>query len=217
VRSKTRIVLADDHPIFVAGLRNLICAEPDFELVGEASTGLAALRLTSEQRPDVAIVDISMPEMNGIVLSRRIVEELPSVRILVLTLHEDRAYLNQALQAGVRGYMLKRSAAENLIQAVRAVMIGGLYVDPVIANQMFDNERRRPGSMPAIETELTPREAETLKFIALGETNKEIGRRLDVSTKTVETFKSRGAAKVGLRTRADIVRYAAAQGWLSDI
>src|SRR5581483_2121306 len=114
---KTRIVLADDHPSVLDGLRNLVRAEDDFELVGEAASGLGALKLIRETRPDVAVVDISMPELNGIVLCRRLAGELPDVRLLVLTLHEDRAYLNQAIEAGVRGYVLKRSAVENLVQA----------------------------------------------------------------------------------------------------
>jgi DNA-binding NarL/FixJ family response regulator len=220
VSERIRIVLADDHPIFLAGLRKLICGEEDFELVGEASTGLQALKLVFESKPDVAIIDISMPELNGIALSRRILEALPTVRILVLTLHEDRAYLNQALRAGVRGYLLKRSASDNLVQAVRAVMVGGLYVDPAKAGELFNSEdRKRPagGSAGSIDAELTAREAETLKFVALGETNKEIARRFEVSVKTVETFKSRGAAKMGLKTRADIVRYAITHGWLNAV
>jgi DNA-binding NarL/FixJ family response regulator len=122
--SKTRIVLADDHPIVLDGLRNLIRAEDDFELVGEAGSGLAALKVIRETRPDVAVLDISMPEINGIVLSRRLVGEIPELSVLMLTLHEDRAYLNQALEAGVRGYVLKRSAVENLVHAIRAVLVG---------------------------------------------------------------------------------------------
>ena len=124
--SKTRIVLADDHPIVLDGLRNLIRAEDDFELVGEAGSGLTALKVIRETRPDVAVLDISMPELNGIVLSRRLTGEIPELSVLMLTLHEDRAYLNQALEAGVRGYVLKRSAVENLVHAIRAVMAGNL-------------------------------------------------------------------------------------------
>ena len=137
---KIRIVLADDHPIVLDGLRNLIRAEPDFELVGEAASGLSALKIIREQRPDVAVLDISMPELNGILLSRRLAGEMPALRLLVLTLHEDRAYLNQALEAGVRGYVLKRSAVENLVQAIRAVMVGGLYINPAIVGRVFERQ-----------------------------------------------------------------------------
>jgi len=216
---RSRITLADDHPVVLAGLRNLIREAADFELVGEAATGLAALKMIREVKPDVAVVDVSMPELNGIVLSRRLATECPSVRVLLLTLHEDRAYLKQALEAGVRGYVLKRSAAENLIHAIRAVLVGGLYVDTAIADRMFDRGPMRASRSvnAGAAGELTDRETEVLKFVALGFTTKEIARKFDVSTKSIETFKARGAAKLDLRTRADIVRYASAQGWLDEI
>jgi DNA-binding NarL/FixJ family response regulator len=218
VNGETRIVLADDHPIVLNGLRNLVVAEEDFELVGEASSGTEALRVIREKRPDVAVIDISMPELNGISLSRRIAKELSFVKILILTLHEDRAYLRQAIDAGARGYLLKRSAAENLVPAIRAVVTGGLYVDPAIANRLFDSTPKqgngiKNGRMP----DLTDREGDVLKLVALGYTNKEIARRLDVGVKSVETYKSRGVEKLGLKTRAELVRYASVQGWLSDI
>ncbi|HYA04985.1 MAG TPA: response regulator transcription factor [Xanthobacteraceae bacterium] len=214
--SKTRIVLADDHPIVLDGLRNLIRAESDFELVGEAASGLAALKLIREQRPDVAVLDISMPEINGIVLSRRLAGEMPALRVLVLTLHEDRAYLNQALEAGVRGYVLKRSAVENLVQAIRTATVGGVYIDPAIAGRAIDGKRASSHSSlhgkgtPA----LTEREAAVLKMAAQGFTNKEVASRLDVGVKSVETYKARGLEKLALKTRAELVRYASAQGWL---
>jgi len=214
----TRIVLADDHPVVLNGLRNLIQAEDDLDLVGEASTGLAALKVIREQRPDVAVVDISMPELNGIMLSRRLAEEMPSTRLLVLTLHEDRAYVNQAMEAGVLGYVLKRSAAENLVRAIRAVVVGGLYVDPAISDRMLDSAPKRVGrSRDGGASELTDREAAVLKLAALGFTNKEIAGRLAIGVKSAETYKARGVEKLGLKTRAELVRYASAQGWLADI
>jgi DNA-binding NarL/FixJ family response regulator len=218
VNGATRIVLADDHPIVLNGLRNLIAVEPDFALVGEACSGIEALKIIRDKKPDVAIIDISMPELNGISLSRRVARELPSVKVLILTLHEDRAYLRQAIDAGVRGYLLKRSAAENLVRAIRAVVTGGLYVDPAIAYRLFDSTPKqgnglKDGRMP----DLTDREGDVLKLVALGYTNKEIARRLDIGVKSVETYKSRGVDKLGLKTRAELVRYASVQGWLSDI
>jgi DNA-binding NarL/FixJ family response regulator len=214
--SKTRIVLADDHPIVLDGLRNLIAAETDFELVGEAASGLAALKVIREKRPDVAVLDISMPEINGIVLSRRLAGEMPGLRVLVLTLHEDRAYLNQALEAGVRGYVLKRSAVENLVQAIRAVTTGGLYVDPSISGRALNGKRphSKPSAHRGTAPALTERETAVLKMMALGFTSKEIASRLDVGVKSVETYKARGFEKLGLKTRAELVRYASAQGWL---
>jgi len=216
VTEKIRIVLADDHPIVLDGLRNLIRAEPDFELVGEAASGLSALKIVREQRPDVAVLDISMPELNGIVLSRRLAGEMPGLRLLVLTLHEDRAYLNQALEAGVRGYVLKRSAVETLVQAIRAVMVGGLYIDPAIVGRVFENKQvnKRLAARKGVAPALTDREADVLKMAALGFTNKEIASRLDVGVKSIETYKARGLEKLGLKTRAELVRYASGQGWL---
>ena len=213
---KIRIVLADDHPIVLAGLRNLIRAEPDFELVGEAASGLSALKIIREQRPDVAVLDISMPELNGIVLSRRLAGEMPALRLLILTLHEDRAYLNQALEAGVRGYVLKRSAVENLVQAIRAVLVGGLYIDPAIVGRVFESKQvsKRLAARKGVAPALTDREADVLKMAALGFTNKEIASRLDVGVKSIETYKARGLEKLGLKTRAELVRYASGQGWL---
>lgn len=219
MNEKIRIALADDHPIVLEGLRNLIRAESDLDLVGEATTGLAALKLIRNARPDVAVIDISMPEMNGIMLSRRLAEECPAVRILVLTSHEEQAYARQALDFGVRGYVLKRSAAENLVPAIRAVFTGGLYVDPAIARHMF-NARPKRGSGSASDSVapgLTEREADVLKLVALGFANKEVSRQLGVGVKSVETFKARGFDKLGFKTRADLVRYAAAQGWFADV
>ena len=213
---KIRIVLADDHPIVLDGLRNLIRAESDFELVGEAASGLSALKIIREQHPDVAVLDISMPELNGIVLSRRLAGEMPALRLLILTLHEDRAYLHQALEAGVRGYVLKRSAVENLVQAIRAVLVGGLYIDPAIAGRMFESKQinKRLAARKGVAPALTDREADVLKMAALGFTNKEIASRLDVGVKSIETYKARGLEKLGLKTRAELVRYASGQGWL---
>ena len=216
--AQTRLVLADDHPIVLSGLRSLIQAETDFDLVGEASSGLAALKAIREKGPDIAVVDISMPELNGIVLCRRLTQEMPSVRVIVLTLHEDRAYVKQALDAGVRGYVLKRSAAENLVKAIRAVIIGGLYVDPAVADRVFakPNRARRVKEAPTVRA-LTDRESDVIRLVALGFTNKEIARRLDVGVKSVETYKARGFEKLDLKSRAELVRYASVQGWLSDI
>jgi DNA-binding NarL/FixJ family response regulator len=214
--SKTRIVLADDHPIVLDGLRNLIRAEEDFELVGEAGSGLAALKVIREARPDVAVLDISMPEINGIVLSRRLATEIPELCVLMLTLHEDRAYLNQALEAGVRGYVLKRSAVENLVHAIRAITVGGIYVDPAISRRLVDGKRghNKPSPRGSAVPALTERETAVLKMAGLGFTNKEIASRLDVGVKSVETYKARGLEKLGLKTRAELVRYASTQGWL---
>jgi len=217
VKDKTRIVLADDHPIVLTGLRNLIESESDFSVVGEATSGPEALRVIREAHPDIAIVDISMPGMSGIVLTRRLTEEAPGIKILMLTLHEDRAYLRQALDVGARGYVVKRSAAANLVSAVRAVIAGGTYIDPAIVNRVLDRSPVGNRVSTRDTRDLTDRETEVLKLSSLGLTNKEISNRIGVGVKSIETFKSRGLAKLEIQSRADLLRYASQVGWLSDI
>jgi DNA-binding NarL/FixJ family response regulator len=219
VSEKTRVALADDHPIFLAGLRNLIEAEEDLDLVGHANSGNTALKMIQDILPDVAILDISLPEINGIALARRLAQECPGVRILILTLYEDRSFLKQALAAGVRGYVLKRSAAENLVQAIRAVKLGELYVDPSLVDEVRVGIATKSGNplRNRAALGLTDREASVLKYSARGLTTKEIAARFELSAKTVETYKSRAAEKLGLKTRAEIVRFASAQGWLEEI
>jgi DNA-binding NarL/FixJ family response regulator len=212
---QVRIVLADDHPLVLAGLRMLIATAEDLTVVGEASSGPQALKTVRATKPDIAIVDISLPDMNGIVLTRQLLEENPSLGVIMLTLHEDRNLVDQSLEAGARGYVLKKSTTECLIHAIRGVLVGGLYIDPAIAGRMFDSpiRTRRPPGAPA----LTEREADVLKLVALGSTNREIAEQLGLSAKSVETYKARAAAKANLKTRRDIVRYASAQGWLSNV
>jgi DNA-binding NarL/FixJ family response regulator len=212
--SKVRVALADDHPVVLAGIRALIQAAPEMELVGEATDGQAALQLIATTLPDVAVIDISMPKTSGTQLARRLAEEGPGVKILVLTVHEDRAYVQQLLQAGARGYLLKRSAAEELVRAIRTVFAGGVYVDPTIASKLLSPVAKSGAVLPAAE--LSEREEEVLKLTAQGFSNKEAAARLDLSIKTIETYKARAAEKLGLRTRAEIVRYGAARGWLDE-
>jgi DNA-binding NarL/FixJ family response regulator len=213
---KTRVVLADDHPITLVGLRMLIEADEDFELVGEATSGPQALDAIIATKPDVAVLDISLPQLNGIALARRLAQECPSVGLVALTSHEDRSYLDQALEAGVRGYVLKKSAAACLLHAIRGVLVGGLYIDPAVAGERF-GAPRRPNGAATGTARLTERESDVLKFVARGLTNKEIAARLDVSPKSVETYRARGAAKIGVKSRSDIVRYASLRGWLADV
>ena len=217
MKGKTHIVLADDHPIVLTGLRNLIESESDFAVVGEATSGLEALKMIRDTRPDIAIVDISMPGMSGIVLTRRLSEEAQEIKVLMLTLHEDRAYLREALDAGARGYVVKRSAAANLVSAVRSVIAGGTYIDPAIVNRVLNrSSANNHASVPEIRN-LTDRETEVLKLSSHGLTNKEISHQIGVGVKSVETFKSRSLAKLEIRSRADLLRYASEVGWLADI
>lgn len=207
-----RILLADDHPVVLAGLSALLRHEAQFELVGEACCGAEALALMCRLRPDVAVIDLSMPEPGGLELAGLASRQCPEVRLVALTVHEDRAYVQRLLGAGGRGYILKRSAAEDLPRAIRAVAEGGLYLDPAIAGKAVSDP-----SGGGDEHELSPREQAVLELTALGFGNKEIAGRLELSTKTVETYKARGLDKLGLRSRADIVRHAAASGWLDKI
>src|SRR5258705_11278007 len=149
MNAPTRITLCDDHPIVLAGLRNLLAAENDFVIVGEATNGPASLKLIQEVNPDVAILDISMPELNGIAAARQLAAECPLVKILILTFHEDRAHLKQALDAGVAGYAIKRSAAGRLVYANPAVLAGGPYVDPATPRPMFETITGQRGKPPA--------------------------------------------------------------------
>ena len=213
-----RVAIADDHPIILAGLGMLISAEADLEIVGEATSGPDALQLFRDAKPDIAVIDISLPEINGIVLARQLAEDCPSMGVIVLTQHQDRAHLSQALNAGARGYVLKKSAAQCLVNAIRGVLVGGLYIDPAMAAQMFLPSTGPIGSKAAGKpAALTPRETEVLKLLAAGLTAKAIAERLDLSLSSIETYKTRAAEKLGIKTRAEIVRYASVQGWLAAI
>ncbi|MDI1263507.1 MAG: response regulator transcription factor [bacterium] len=208
---RTRIILADDHPFILLALRQLVMAAADFEVVGEATTGLEALSMVRSTTPDVAVIDVGMPRMNGIMLARKIREEQPSVKVLILTAHEDEAHLKQALAAGASGFVVKRSATTTLIPAIRAAITGGTFVDPLVSGRLN-------GSMPDASIgadELSPREREVLKLTALGYATKEIADLMAIGGKSVETYRSRASEKLGLKSRADIVRFALSEGWLA--
>jgi DNA-binding NarL/FixJ family response regulator len=211
-----RVVLVDDHAVVRAGLRAVVDACPGIRVAGEASNGLEAVRLAESLRPDVMVMDLSMPEMDGATATERIHSQWPDIRIIALTAHEDRAHLTRLLQAGATGYVLKRGAADELVNAIRAVAAGETYVAPTLAGNLL----RRTATLGATEMgqapDLSEREEEVLRQIAWGHSNKEIGRHLGISTKTVETYKARIADKVGLKSRPDMVRYALQRGWLKD-
>ena len=216
---KIRVTLADDHPIVLAGLRNLIESEPDLDLVGYASSGTAALKMIREKLPDVAIVDIAMPGLNGIAVARRLASECPGVRVVILTYYEEQSFLKQALAVGVKGYVLKRSAAENLVEAARAVGRGEIYIDPLLVDNLPHGLVSGAGKASQVGEALglTEREMSVLKYLARGLTSKEIAAQLDLSVKTVDTYKARATEKLELKTRAEIVRFGLAQGWLEEV
>ncbi|MTJ82667.1 MAG: response regulator transcription factor [Telmatospirillum sp.] len=206
-----RVALADDHPIVLTGIRALVEAEPDMRVVSAETSGAGALEDILRTRPDVAVVDISIGDMDGIDLIGRLHRRLPDLRQLALTVHEDQGYLQQALAAGVGGYLLKRSAAEDLVRAIRTVARGDMYLDSAIAAKAVAPV---PRALPDIDL-LSDREASVLRLLAQGFTTKEVAQSLAISIKTVETYKVRAAEKLNLKTRVQIVRFAAAQGWLS--
>jgi DNA-binding NarL/FixJ family response regulator len=212
---KLRIYLADDHAIVREGLRSLVDRQPDMEVIGEAGGGRTALEQVKEFRPDIVVMDISMPELTGTAATERLTVEAPDVKVLALTVHEDQSYIRQLLQAGARGYILKRAAATELVHALRTVASGGLYLDPTLAQKVVGGFLHRPSGrgMPQ-GGDLSERELEVLRLIARGHSNKEIAARLDLSVKTVETYKARSMEKLGLENRAAIVAYAAQRGWL---
>ena len=211
-----RVVLADDHPVVREGLKLLVDSQPDMRVVGEAADGEAAWRAAKELAPDVLVMDLSMPVLGGAEATERVRRDCPGVRVLALTVHEERPYLARLLRAGASGYVLKRAAAAELVRAVRTVAAGGTYIDPALAGTVVEGFLdAQEGAQPSQDA-LSEREREVLLRIARGFSNKEIAAALGLSVKTVETYKARVAEKLGLRTRVDIVRYAARRGWLGD-
>jgi DNA-binding NarL/FixJ family response regulator len=213
-----RVFLADDHAVVREGLKALVNAQPGMAVVGEAADGLDACERVPESRPDVVVMDVSMPGLSGSQATERLRRECPQVKVLALTVHEDKGYIRQLLAAGAAGYVLKRSAAEELIHAIRVVAGGGVYLDPTMAGKVVGGFVRRPAGegAPKGVGELSEREAEVARLTAAGYSNKEIASRLELSVKTVETYRARGMEKLGLKGRADLVRYAVQQGWLQD-
>jgi len=211
-----RILMADDHPVLLAGLKALVQEDPGLQIVGEARDGRTAQRLASALRPDVVVLDISMPEMSGTEVARALLAENPQCRILVLTVHEDRTTLRQLLDLGVAGYLVKRSAADELLRAIHAVAAGGTYLDPAIAGKVIGGGPTASRSAGGSTVELSERETDVLRLIANGHSNKEISARLAISVKTIETYKARAMDKLGFKTRVDVVRHAASKGWLPD-
>jgi two-component system response regulator NreC len=211
-----RVLIADDHAILRTGLKMLIEAQPDMTAVAEASSGTEAIRLVREAKPDVVILDITMAEGGGLSAISEILKTHPSVRILMLTMHEEPAYVRTALAAGASGYVLKRSVDADLLSAIRAVHKGRTYVDSEMASSLIQHavpDRAREDSGPA--EVLSERELQVLKLVAEGFSSREIAEQILVGVKTVETYRGRFAEKLGLKSRADIVRYALDVGLLS--
>ena len=210
-----RVLLADDHVTVRHGLKLLIDGQPDMTVVAEASDGAAAVQRALELKPDVVVMDISMPGMNGLVATRTLRQKQPQTAIVTLTRHGDEAYLQELLRAGVSGYVLKQSAPAELLQAIRAAAAGGQYLDSSLTARVTAGFLGRKGKRPTKSTAaLSERESAVLRLIASGYSNKEIAARLALSVKTVEAHKANAMRKLDLNGRIDIVKYAVLQGWL---
>src|SRR5579864_1189476 len=212
-----RVVLADDHVTVRQGLKLLIDSQPDMKVVGEAGDGSEAVKRATTLRPDVVVLDISMPGMNGLAAARALRKHRPEAAIVTLTRHSDEAYLQELLRAGVSGYVLKRSAPAELLHAIRAAGAGGQYLDSTLTARVtagFVGKERSRASKSI--TSLTDREADVLRLIASGYSNKEIAARLELSVKTIEAHKANAMRKLDLTGRIDIVKYAVLQGWLDN-
>lgn len=211
--SKIRVVVADDHSILRSGLRMLINAEADMEVVGEAADGSEVDAVVRKTTPDVLLLDLTMPSRGGIKALEQVRGSCPQVRVLILTMHEDPAYLRSVLAAGASGYVLKRAVDADLLFAIRAVHRGGTFVDPSLAQNLLP---QTPGATPAKGNLLSPRERQVLQLVAEGYTNQQIADRIYVGVKSVETYRARIGQKLSLKNRADFVRYALEAGLLTS-
>jgi two-component system, NarL family, response regulator NreC len=205
-----KIVIADDHGVLRAGLRTLLNAEPEFQVVGEASTGQEAIRLVSEFQPDIILMDITMPDMDGIQATRQLKAQFPQLRILILTIHTDTSLLREALHVGVSGYIVKQAVEIELITAIHQVAAGGLYIHPALTLELLG--ARQQAAAEFKEITLTSRELDVLRLLAKGYTNRQIAEELVVSIRTIETHRANMMNKLNLHSRVDLMRYAADMG-----
>ena len=210
--NRHRVLLADDHALVRAGLRALLERLPNVEVVGEAEHGAEAVKLAAQLRPDVVMMDVSMPILNGIEATRRTIKLRPRPRVLVLSMHDDTEYVRKALSAGASGYLLKTAPRRELELALAAVIRGEIWISPSIARNMVDDIGRRAPN----HDELTPRQREILQLIAEGHTTKQIARRLHIGVKTVETHRAQLMERLDIHNIAGLVRYAIRSGIIRD-
>jgi DNA-binding NarL/FixJ family response regulator len=213
--TKLRVLLADDHNVMREGLRMVVERDANMEVVGEADNGAAAVKLAQELKPDVVVMDISMPGLNGLKATEILGAVAPNARVLILTRHSDGSYVQQLLRSGASGYVLKQSASDELVHAIKRVALGQAYLDPAITDQVVGSITAK-SHLPSAGKRLSKREEDVLRFVALGFLTKEIAAELNISIKTVETHKANAMNKMGVKNRIDIVRYAVLQGWLRD-
>lgn len=215
---EARVLLADDHAVLRSGLRLLLDAQPDLQVVGEAGDGREALALAAQLQPDLILLDLTMPGLSGLEALPALRKAAPAARIIILTMHDDEGYVRQALRHGAAGYVLKKAADAELISGMRAVLRGEVYVHPSLTRALLkDLLPAGAAHVPADPWEaLSEREQEVLRLVALGHTSAEVAERLSLSVKTVETYRARGMEKLGLRSRAALVQFALAHNLLSD-
>jgi two-component system response regulator NreC len=214
---KLRILLAEDHQTVREGIKLLVNAQPDMEVVGEAGDGELAIKEAMRLDPDIVLMDISMPNLNGLKATKKLRSISTDVKILTLTRHTDDGYLKQLIAAGANGYVLKQSAPTELINAIRTVASGNAYLDPSLTRKVMGGYVSRADSQRGEnKADITDREAEVLRLISFGYSNKEIGTQLDLSVKTVEAHKANAMRKLGITSRIDIVKYAILRDWLHD-
>lgn len=206
---RIRILLADDHPVVRQGFKLILDEQPDMEIVGEAGNGREALALAESLKPDVVVMDVAMPELNGIEATRRMADAAPHARVVALSMHKDSVYVREILRAGARGYLLKDSVAADLVSAVRSVARGEGYISPAVSNAVLDDYRRHVTN--PIDT-LTSREREVLQMLAEGKTNKEIAGILNLSVYTVDAHRGRIMEKLNLHSINEMVRFAVRNG-----
>jgi two-component system, NarL family, response regulator NreC len=212
----TRVLIADDHAIVRAGLRALVKSEADLELVGEASDGEEALQLAESLHPDILVLDLSLPDLDGIQVTKQVQARLPGVRVLILTVHDDEALVREAVRAGAAGYIIKQAAEAELISAIRTIQIGDVYVPPKMLRALLSEPPKASAPGPRPEELLTPRELDVLDRIVQGYTNRQVAEELKLSVRTVEGYRANLTEKLGLRNRADLVRYAREHGLLKE-
>jgi two-component system response regulator NreC len=203
------IILADDHGVLRAGLRALLNAEEDLKVIGEAASGDDALRLVPELQPDIVLLDLNMPGPGGIEVTRKLRDLVPETRVLVLTVHEDEGLLREAIDAGASGYIIKRAVESELINAIRAVARGEMYIHPSMTRAFLNKPTKRKRAPSGAQESLTPRETDVLRLIVLGYTNRQAAEELGLSVRTVETHRANLMGKLGLKSRVELVRWAA--------
>lgn len=208
-----KILLAEDHQVVREGLRALLLREPDFDIVGEAADGLEAVKLAQDLRPDILILDLMMPAINGVEVTRRVLAANAHIRVIILSMHADKAYILQALHSGASGYVLKDSSGDDLVQAARTVMSGDHYLSPSLSDVPYEimASEVETGQLDPTAT-LTPREREVFHMVAEGLTSAQIARQLSISSRTVETHRARVLQKLGLSNVAELVRFAVVHG-----